>query len=81
MGWLTKRSTSGWNVDNCSSVSLEKEAFRLIFLSLNENSCEPNAPIDIEGVEIDRNNSVRSREDGPKPMPCNVCLCSLFAVR
>ena len=40
---------------NCSSVSLEKEIFRLIFLSLDENSCEPNVTFDVESVgEIKR---------------------------
>lgn len=68
MGRLTKRPTSGWTVDNCSSVSLEKEILRLIFLSRNENSCEPNVNFDVESV---------AREDGPKPMLCNVCVCSL----
>ena len=74
-------------MDNCSSVSLEKDIFRFIFLSV-ENSCELNETIDVERVEIGRCNSVRSREHGillvtfmkcgPKPMLCNVCMCSLL---
>ena len=36
--------TGPWT--NFSLVSLEKEILRLIFLSLNENSCKPNVTFD-----------------------------------